>query len=330
MMTRRSEKAAPRPDPGVSAVFLWKNRIVCRFALCMPVWAILAWGTPVGAGQITQLRSVFDTPGASLGGITSQGSVAVTISSSRLSGPINTAAGGILSTVYDATGTQAQASFLSFCVDLNHALDPGLNTGDMGTITSNPDTRNLLAAGWVMTNVVAKGAIGNYFAGLSGGPSQAAQNAAVQLAIWKVAYDPGGTDLSSGDLRAVGSGTDFRNAVEIANNIIADWFAKGSPGASAGLIDYAPFTNGVLVPGARTSQDLIYDASTQVSVVPEPSSLVSGLIGVTSLGLVTFWRSRRSVWSFHATARPKSRESVVAPRRAYQGGVEVDKTGRLC
>lgn len=174
------------------------------------------------------------------------------------------------------------SSELTFCVDIANWLDQGMNTGNVSTITANPDSRNLLAAGWVMNQVVGAGTIGSYLTGTSGVVSQAAKTAAAQLAIWEVAFDARPGDVATGDFTATGTGADYANAVRIADNIVADCINRGAPGSAAGLIEFAPWATGSTGLTGRVSQDQIFynPGGVQVAAVPEPSTMALAFSGL--------------------------------------------------
>lgn len=263
---------------------------------------VLLGAAPAARAGVLTMQTKFDSVQVELGGITGTGWVPMAITSqSYLGGGTEAAGVGALATQQLVDG-QVVATYLSFCVDIANNLDQRPESAVVSTITTNPggsDPRNLLAAGWVLSEVVAPGRIGSYLAGTTGSVDQAAKNAAVQLAIWELVFDPNPGDVAAGDFHAAnlwdGWQAEFATAARIANNIVGDWLAHGSPGMALGLVDYPPSIAGG--PGGFASQDQAFYAAppfTPAAVVPapEPATVVLGLIGGAAGLLGRFGRRR--------------------------------------
>ena len=204
-----------------------------RFAALLACATLLSLGMRAQAGQQTVLTQ-FNTAGATLGGLSSNGgSVSLNVTSSPYGvNNVSTAAGAFLTQTYDASGTTVVSSFLSFCVDLQNGVGSSPTIANVNSISSNPDTRNLVGAGWVLNRINSAG-INSFLSGTTNANS-AAKSAGAQLAIWAVSFSTnptaGGPNFGPGFSVSTNSNTnmaDYNNAVSEGN------FCGGS-GVSAG------------------------------------------------------------------------------------------------
>lgn len=128
-----------------------------------------------------------------------------------------------------------------------------------------------------------------YFVGQS---TTAAQDAGIQLAIWKVLYDTTAsgtiayntlsTLFSTGSLNAWGFST---SAMTDAENYVAALDAARNGGAFMTYIDT------LLKPNANDSQELLYTPATpgnNTAPVPEPTTILSGILLALPLGISAF------------------------------------------
>ena len=185
-------------------------------------------------------------------------------------------AGGI-TTSFEVPGTDRLLTQSSYCVDLLHHLttEPvqAVVTQVSGIVTgaSSFDVfdRNVGAAGWLLRHI---------------DPTNAQQNAALQVAIWEATYDADGTQtgaqgLSSGAFKLRTTGAIFNLAasyLDLARVVTTNTYRT----SSIGFVNFLQPTNGHL------NQDQI------IRAVPEPASL--GLAGLGILGIGIYGRRRRN------------------------------------
>ncbi|MEW4566980.1 thioester domain-containing protein [Tautonia sp. JC769] len=189
----------------------------------------------------------------------------------------------------------------TYCVDLSINLSSGTVTPAEVSQTNvaslndaNSVARNIGAAGWVLSNygvygetvgATASGLLNDLnltSASLNDGNnwSDARAEAAIQVAIWKAAYDSNSTDVSTGDLEFTSINADVAT---VANAILV---ARGVKTAVIGFVNYPPILNGAQTPINQDQIFVLPDGSLQA--IPEPSTLAmaafGGLIGLGMLG----------------------------------------------
>jgi hypothetical protein len=176
-------------------------------------------------------------------------------------------------TVGPVSSTTTYDVFTSYCVDLATTVtnpapaQAGLFTGTYAD--SNLDTRNIGAAAWVLNTHYSFADI------LFDGLSLIQKQAALQIAIWQVAYSA--TVNSVGDVAVEAAVT------EIYNDWVFQSTSNGSPLQQIGfLVDYKP--NGVNFTGNNSQDQLAaYTGPQEIPGVPIPAALffvAPALLGV--------------------------------------------------
>jgi len=143
-------------------------------------------------------------------------------------------------------------STIAYCVELTQGVGNG-NTFQVNLINA---ADNYLAAAWIMDNYAGSG--------------NAAQNAAVQLAIWETVYDGKGGSLTDGRFTVVTS-----SATVLA--LAAQYITELTTASLAGLGKYMIATN-------PDKQDLLV-------AVPVPAAV--WLFGSGLVGLISFRKSSK-------------------------------------
>jgi hypothetical protein len=189
---------------------------------------------------------------------------------------------------YGGVGT----TFETYCVDLSINLNSGTQTPAEVSQTNvaslndaNSVARNIGAAGWVLSNYGGSTAgdlastLGVTFTGTALQKQRKAE-AAIQVAIWKAAYESGSTNLASGILKFTSINAEISAA---ATKILLN---RGNETAVIGFVDYPP---SLTFQGTPNNQDQIFVLPEgSLEAIPEPSTLAmaafGGLIGLGMLG----------------------------------------------
>jgi hypothetical protein len=179
-----------------------------------------------------------------------------------LSAP-NAAGSGSVNAGGFATILNGGPSFVSYCVDLYQHISFGTLYPEYGA----PGT------GHVFINDRAYADLGRLYAN-AGIVDTSVEEAAFQIAVWEIAYETtlGAYDLGSGAARFSGGTASSSGALGLASTWLAGLGA--GPGTSISVIE------------SREHQDVIF------APVPEPSTVVLMLAGLTAAGGIARRRSR--------------------------------------
>lgn len=254
-----------------------------RLALAMSTAVAVAMGAMAGTAEAVQVATKSTAVGTGY-------TVDIKVNSGYKAGTtINNQALTSFDTRYYASesGGAVLEQKLTFCVDLfiNNAnrIDTADDTvfgGSAYDYSMNPNSstpngyeRNIGAAGWLV-NRYADTSSGNWSSittGLSG-VTQKQQYAALQVAIWKAAFDSGSTQLNAGNFVF----TDLNNNVKTMAQALLT--ARGTKTEQTGWINYVP---PLMFGETEKNQDMVY----AVQPVPEPSTLaLAGMAGLVGLG----------------------------------------------
>jgi hypothetical protein len=176
------------------------------------------------------------------------------------------------------------STFRTFCCDLTTALNSGgpyyvpvaVTTTDAYK-DAQGNTRDIGAAGWVVNNYASASndALGALIGKGPGVVTSAEANTALQMAVWKAAYNDGNNDVTATHASDPTSTIWFTGADSIAFSIAnAILHNRNGQTSAVGFIRYEP-----------NSQDMLF-------AVPEPSALA--IAGLGALGFLGYgWRRRK-------------------------------------
>lgn len=205
---------------------------------------------------------------------------------------LRTTAGAFSLNVVDTTQAGATLQIQSFCTDVGVAWK---NT-DVYTAKTFSDAGTGVYPAWSAGESSIQAAAYLYNTYFVGQTLTAAQDASLQLAIWKVLYDSsvGGlvadTSFGAGKLQAFGfTGTIVADAAVLVQNV--------NTAITSGK--FVTYTGVWLSPDDGKSQGLIYSPGTPVNSnvpatsVPEPTTIVAGALMLLPFGVSAFKIIRR-------------------------------------
>lgn len=197
-----------------------------------------------------------------------------------------TSAESFTSTINPGFGTiPANTGYQSFCVDLSQytggTVQADISLFGGSSADQQGNSRNIGAAGWVVNTFQLQGAAN--LASLAGTTLTNSQFvAAMQVAVWKEAYDAGSTNITTsggGSNKLWFTGLNS-HSLTAAQYIVNQYASSGSAQAAYFLKFPVPNTN------HGTSQD-------QISAVPVPEPSALAIAGLGALGFLGYGLKRR-------------------------------------